>query len=179
MTINEIYNYLQPYCKAIYKTGSQVLNLNNCRDNDYVLIYENDSDKDEMVELLINNRDYDFHYYKLGTKKMRVWAYLHNLMEYIVGNEISVDIDILGSDKKDYIECLYRHIESLDYIENYNNKKSKGWYYILAGLYMIENNSYELTFIQKANVQLAHDKEVSEELKEYCRKKIKYYRGVL
>lgn len=179
MTLNELYNYLQPYCKAIYKTGSQVLKLNNCRDNDIVLVYDSDSDKDEMRELLLNIREYDYHFYKKGTKKMRIWGYLHNLMEYVVGEQISVNIDILGADKKEYIECCNRHIICLDDVEQISNKKSKGWYYILAGLYMIENNSYELSFIQKANIQLAHDKDVSDELKTYCRNKIKYYRGVL
>lgn len=179
MTLTELYNYLQPYCKAIYRTGSQLLNVNNCRDNDIVLVYENDSDLNDMKELLLNNREYDYHYYQKGTKKMRVWAYLHHLMEYVVGEQINVPNDILGTDKKEYVECLYRHLCNLESIEKISQRKSKGWYYILTGLYMLDNNSYELSFIQRANIQIAHDKDTTEELKEYCRNRINYYRGIL
>lgn len=179
MTIQELYNYLQPYCKAIYKTGSQLLKLNNCRDNDIVLIYETDSDKEEMQELLINNKEYDFHYNKLGNKKIRVWSYLYGLLEYLIGEHITFETDILNADRKQYVECCYRHIVNLDSVATISNRESKGWYYLLTGVYMLENNSYEISFIQKANIQLAHDKQASDDLKNYVRTKIKYYRSVL
>ena len=50
---------------------------------------------------------------------------------------------------------------------------------ISAQVYMLDNNSYELSFIQRANIQIAHDKDTTEELKEYCRNRINYYRGIL
>lgn len=82
--------------------------------------------------------------------------------------------DILGKDKEDYLTNLKYDITSeifLHQVERFG--RTKRLYHILCGIYMIENNSYELTEEQIKNVNIAHDKADGwEELYEWAKNEL-------
>ena len=84
--------------------------------------------------------------------------------------------DILGKDKEDYLANLKYDTTSesfLHQMERNANGRTKRLYHILCGIYMIENNSYELTEEQIKNVNIAHDKTDGwEELYEWAKNEL-------
>ena len=53
---------------------------------------------------------------------------------------------------------------------------SKQWYHILTGIYLIQNGSYDLTYEQKHNIQMCHDKRMTSELFEWIQEQLQQFK---
>ena len=102
--------------------------------------------------------------------KLPAYAYLFRYDKFVCGND-NIDkknIDILNEPTRGrYIESLKRcSLRVKNYYES-RKKYSKSIYHLLTGIYILQNNSYDLTKEQIANINLVHDKECTQELYDF------------
>lgn len=120
----------------------------------------------------------DFTDRKTQRISLRTYAYEFNSHFYInlygdAENYLG-RFDILGKDKEDYLANLKYDTTSESFLHQVERfGRTKRLYHILCGIYMIENNSYELTEEQIKNVNIAHDKTDGwEELYEWAKNEL-------
>ena len=157
----------------VYKTGSGVNPyINNPHDTDYI-VFLSDTEFDSF-----NQRKYnDGHLMKrqLSTygDVVKVWSYLWGYMQLVEGKAVQLPNFFDKKDKwlavaKSYLYCNGKRKSPLDQ----NGKQRKSFYHLLMGLYILDNNSFELTTEQANNVQLAHDGNLPQEIIEWLYSKI-------
>ena len=168
---DNLWEDIKDYAQAMYVSGSQTIDLENCRDKDCGVIckgldnvrnilkvvdpkyyskmdiYIEDTGADRLL------RDGDF---QKTFANQKGWAY---------GDTSLVNSHILDVDRHLYEKVL---------IEKYLTRpiESKGMYIILAGLYILKNNEFKFNDEQKQNIQLVHDNKITEELKKYIKDEI-------
>lgn len=197
--MERIYNYIKDHCVALYKAGSQTVPfLQNQRDTEYVLFCSSNEDRFACLDILFppqieievpivnENGEEEIiksvvqeeplvplktRFIKASNPRCEIWSYQYHYA-YIgehYGKDIKeYDYNILDH-KKDYIDKLIAF-----YYENHK-KQDKQWYHVLIGLYILENNSYDLTQEQQQQVQLAHDNQITDTAYNYAVNKIKDY----
>ena len=153
--------------KYIGITGSKVIPYLSdvSRDVDILIVCsdkkEYDEVKNRLQEKYIPGITFIVKLFNEDDKLIYHWAYLYKYLIpiYRENGYIIEDIDILD-DK-------YR-LRYINYCKEYINHRiryNKNWYYLLIGMYILKNNSYNLTENQINNVRLAHSKSISEDLK--------------
>ena len=157
----------------VYKTGSGVNPyINNPHDIDYIVLLS-DSEFDSFTQ----TKYADGHLMKrqLSTygNDVKVWSYLWGYMQLVEGEAVQLPNffdkkDEWMADAKTY---LYYDGQRKSHLDQ-NNKQRKSFYHLLMGLYIFENNSFELTPEQANNVQLAHDGNLPQEVIEWMYSKV-------
>lgn len=169
MNILDYYDYVKDNCVAVYKTGSTILKyLKNCRDIDYMFLYDTEEHAQEAKKKFFNKYDrFKLHDNKIdihfrSTEEFKdIWGFARE-MEIIFDN-INYMNSILSilEDKKEFINKIKYHVimrkERCLKNKKLNFYKIKGWYYTYRIHSILKNNSYELTEEQKENINILHD----------------------
>lgn len=186
LDIEDLYNFLQPYCNAIYLGGSRALGcINNPHDYD-IIIFTKDTNKMEFAGKRMGIGMRLQHYIKEHQIPNTVWAfgqkplyncldfiqiratsfeeraygsYINKLMIKLIGNDIDFTFDIINKDRSEYIDTLKHTIELL--IREERPINGKRWYQVYTGLCIVLNKSYTFTEEQKKNINILHDMEDS------------------
>lgn len=78
------------------------------------------------------------------------------------------NIDVLTEPTRSrYIKSLKKYVARVKEVFNDRGWYEKSIYHLLTGIYILQNNSYDLTEEQIANINLAHDKQCTHELYEF------------
>jgi hypothetical protein len=75
-------------------------------------------------------------------------------MEPVFGENICPKTDIIKTHRKEFIKALSNKVTELT-TGKINNQKR--WYHILRGIYILKNNSYEVTELQRKEINILHD----------------------
>lgn len=170
-----------------FKIGSSLI-LQNCRDNDYLVIAEKLPSKEEYLS---NKQEgIEYHYYtkemildEIGFKKPfnrttilpYLWSY--QLDENIIKQGFPFKHSVIRS-RNNYISLLNYLIDSHWFDRKRspmlnNGNCSKIIYHIAYIVFILENNSTILTDEQKAIVQQIHDKQMPQSYLDTLQEKIK------
>lgn len=188
-----IENFYRKECNEIefiFQSGSSILPyIDNPHDVDIFVVFKNRENMREkchnicilqrqLRELNISvavvpcqlNRLQNWLDESVPVERERFPAYTY-LLRYIqfLGGEDTLNLhgfDVLSEPVRSrYIRSLKEAAVRAETIHDDNNgKMDKCIYHILTGLYILQNNSYNFTPEQIYNINLAHDKECSEEL---------------
>lgn len=161
--LQDIFNYLQPYCIAIYLGGSSCQKyIKNIHDIDFIC-FANEPINMCHIRRLLNwysrnheiPNNYDF--IQVRTKQSEEHAYgsyINKLMVKVIGEDIEFKFDIINKDKEEYLKIIGKTIENL---QNGVISNQKRWYQVYQGLCIIKNKSYELTSEQIEKLNILHD----------------------
>lgn len=82
------------------------------------------------------------------------FSYLDILMQKVVGEEICPKTDIIYEHRQEFFNCIY---EKMNLLLDGTIKNQKRWYHLLRGIYILINNSYEVSSEQKLEINILHD----------------------
>lgn len=104
---------------------------------------------------------------------VKVHSYLWGYMQLVEG--VAVQLPNFFDKKDEWFEdaktyLYYDGQRKSPYDQN--NRQRKSFYHLLMGLYIFENNSFELTPEQANNVQLAHDGNLPQDVIEWMYSKV-------
>ena len=163
-TVESVFSVIKDYCTAIYLSGSRVDPvINYPQDFDYVCFSKPLQKLNLSTCQCINKvrvvRDgwkiNDFSSIREYPYTQITWfSYLDVLMQKEVGADLCPKTDIIVEHRDEFIACLR---EKADELLSNKIKKQKRWYHILRGVYILLNNSYEVTPEQKADINTLHD----------------------
>jgi len=164
-----------------YQLGSKLLNLDNTRDNDFVILVDGDRDTNyrskedgdcfcmskAYLDKFINFEE-EFDY-----KTIAIYIVLYQYDKDIIGQNFPIEYHILDR-KNDFIRLLkfirenkLLNLDTEIKISTKENRKfyicSKIQYHIVYNLFIIKNNSVNLTAEQKAIIQKIHDRQMPAE----------------
>lgn len=185
----EIYNQLSNCCEGIYQGGSHVDPvIDNPHDYDYICFAKYlcmTKIKTKLVELGLAksgskskkadpNWLLDFSQIRVYPYTQITWfSYLDKLMILKAGKDICPKTDIISDYRTKFIAEIKQKAKLL---LNSTITNQKRWYHILRGVYILLNNSYEVTDEQKKEINILHD--LSEGWEE-IRDKTKYLLDIL
>ncbi len=172
--VEQNWPFISPYCAAIYLGGSQIDPvIENPHDYDFIL-FAKDLPIGKVLFSLNNFIDVPFVYTEeefeaseenpliFDFSQIKVYpynritfaSYLDIYLEKIIGEEVRVKTDIIYKHRDEYIQVLKTQKNMLldGTIEN-----QKRWYHILRGIYILKNNSYDVTEEQKREINILHD----------------------
>lgn len=163
--IEDIYTQLQPYCKAIYFGGSRVDKyIENPHDYDYICVGHNEEDCKEIRMKLhkILNTTFqnvvgldDFIQVRNAEQEEHAYgSYINKMMIKIVGEDVEFTFDVINKDRTEYYYIL-READTALFDNRIKNKKR--YYQLLRGIFILQNNSYDLTEEQAKIVNEVHD----------------------
>ena len=175
INIDSIFSKIKDYCAAVYYGGSRVDPvINNPHDYDYICF----ADRLQFQKLNkcliknklkatwstnnkqkeISNKDtllLDFSQIRGYPYTQITWfSYLDVLMIKAVGEDVCPKTDIINEHRAEFIICLKEKTEALRTNKIQNQKR---WYHILRGVYIVMNNSYEVTPEQRVEINILHD----------------------
>jgi hypothetical protein len=75
-------------------------------------------------------------------------------MEKVIGEDVCPKTDIIVEHRAEFIKALK---EKMELLLNGTIKNKKRWYHILRGVYILLNNSYEVTPDQRVEINILHD----------------------
>lgn len=172
MNINEqisqvktYFEILELYCNAVYKGGSRVDPvINNPHDYDYIWFVK-PSWYYEFITTLQSFNILDESYRNktlLDVTQVRIYpytqidwfSYLDILMIKIFGEDVCPATDVIVEHRQKFIESLKQKAAE---IPQNKDLKPKRWYHILRGVYILLNNSYDVTEEQKREINILHD----------------------
>lgn len=173
--IKSIFTIVEQYCDAIYYGGSRVDPvIDNPHDYDYIC-FSKRLQKQNLLRCLRRNKfrvtwsnkntlkksqlkdDFlkDFSQIRVFPYTQITWfSYLDTLMIKVIGKDICPKTDIIFERRKEFVACLREKVEELLCGKIGNQKR---WYHILRGVYILLNNSYEVTKEQKREINILHD----------------------
>lgn len=161
--IEDLYKFMQPYCKAIYLGGSYVdkyiknhhdidliclgaLPVDMCHIRRRINIYQQRHEIDKNIDLIqVRNELKEEHAYG---------SYINKMMIKLIGEDIQFNFDVINKDRQEYIDILK---ETVNKLEVGKIKNQKRWYQLARGLFILQNNSYDLTDEQAKIVNEIHD----------------------
>lgn len=161
--ITDLYNFMQPYCKAIYLGGSHVdkyiknyhdidlicfgeLPIDMCHIRRRIGIYQQRHEINKNIDLIqVRNKLNEEHDYG---------SYINKMMIKLIGEDIQFNFDIINKDRQEYINILKETVKKLEVGKIKNQKR---WYQVARGLFILQNNSYDLTDEQAKIVNEIHD----------------------
>lgn len=162
-TAEEVYNYLQPYCIAIYLGGSMCEGIiKNTHDIDFICFSDKPVDM-SYIRMGLHfyqkkhrlPENYDFLQVRTKQKEEHSYgSYINKKMIKLVGEDIDFTFDVVDKDREEYIKTLH---ETKDQLLSNRIKNQKRWYQILRGIYILINNSYEVTDEQKREINILHN----------------------
>ena len=163
------FKYIEDCCAAVYLGGSRVDPvIKNPHDYDYICFAE-----ESMLHILIEKLETLGYPQQDGTKKTKPktlldmsqiraypytdidwFSYLDPLMINVIGKKVCPKTDIIKEYRTEFLEDIKIRANLLltrwcDY--------PKRWYHILRGVYILMNNSYEVTEEQKKEINILHD----------------------
>jgi len=176
ISIEELFNYLQPECVAIYLGGSSCNKyIEHPKDTDYICIA-----KSPFEALRIKRKLYLYFHGKVYEEKGNDFlqvrniqqeehsygSYINKMMIKLIGEDIEFKFDVIADNRNEYIDILKGTIVKLN--EGKLNKKR--WYQVYMGISILQNNSYELNDEQVRKLNILHDelegsREIIEEIR--------------
>lgn len=174
MLSKEILDQYKPWLISVVKTGSSILPwIDEPRDTDYRFYVTNNTLSKKMAEL------YKCKPHKecwlidvIDQPKMRLFSYQNHFLVPVYGEYLPT-YDVLEH-IPEYKTVLIKHGLDKEF-EPFN----KYWYHILTGIYIIQNNSYELTEEQAKNVHMCHGRKMTRELYDYMQEQLLSYKKEL
>lgn len=167
MDINEFIELNKEYIKCVYLIGSKACqHINNCHDID-ILIIANDETTAKKIHRNFKKYEYDLDENLSIMVRLNDTNFAQNIkfptslyQQVIYGDDIAINDRnrVLNEDYDIAKKTLYDW-----YYFCRNDLKNKYWYYVLLGVYQLMNRSATLTDNQWQQVQLAHDREISNE----------------
>lgn len=122
-TAEKVFNYLQPYCIAIYLGGSRCENIiENPHDVDFICFSDKPVDMCHIRRLLYfyqrKNplpKNYDFIQVRTKQKEEHAYgSYINKKMIKLIGEDIEFNFDIIDKDRKEYEQILVETIDKLN-----------------------------------------------------------------
>ena len=166
----EIYNKLSYCCEGIYQGGSHVDPvIDNPHDYDYICFAKylcRTKVRTHLIKLGLaksgskskkadSNWLLDFSQIRVYPYTQITWfSYLDKLMVLKAGNDICPKTDIISEYRTEFIAEMQQKVNLL---LNGTITNQKRWYHILRGVYILLNNSYEVTEEQKREINILHD----------------------
>lgn len=172
LLINSAFTKIELYCEAIYFGGSRVDPvIDNPHDYDYICFAKRLSrhrllsslhklgfktnkskkntikDTDSSIEDFSQVRMYPY-------TQINWFSYLDILMIKVIGNDVCPKTDIIHQHRKEFFTDLYTKTRRLRAGKIKNQKR---WYHLLRGIYILINNSYEVTEEQRKEINILHD----------------------
>ena len=174
----QIYSLINEHCEAIYFGGSRVDPvIDNAKDFDFICFAKqykrtilrnllnklgcrtagsikiNAKKLSSTVEYQHDHEDFSqIRHYPYN--KITWFSYLDTLMVKIVGKDVCPKTDIINTHRKEFLADLR---EKADWLITDLMKNKKRWYHILRGVYILINNSYEVTEEQHKEINILHD----------------------
>lgn len=156
---------LKPYCNAVYRGGSRVDPvIDTPHDFDYIWFvkpfwyYEfvtTLQSFNTLDENYRNNTLLDITQVREDPYTQIDWfSYLDILMIKIFGDDVCPATDVIFGHRQEFIESLKQKAAE---IPQNKDLKPKRWYHILRGVYILLNNSYDVTEEQKREINILHD----------------------
>ena len=156
--------------KCIFKTGSSMLLTNN-RDEDYIIVYSPTESHNENFRFTYRGKTDYFIYsedayreilnFNIGPSYCSNIAVISLVICKPILNELNLQLDLFNNVEK-YKDTL-RYACEISLLntnviwEGHENYCSKNLWFVILGLMMIENNSYEVTPEMKEIAQKCHD----------------------
>ena len=175
--INVIFTQFEPYCAAIYYGGSRVDPvIDTPHDYDYICfsrrlrtqtlrrklteakLIQSTSQRNskKKKERLQKNPHWDLSQIRVYPYTQITWfSYLDPLMIKVAGEDVCPKTDIIYEHREEFISCLKEKANDLISGKMLNQKR---WYHILRGIYILINNSYEVTPAQRVEINILHDR---------------------
>ena len=75
-------------------------------------------------------------------------------MQKVVGEDACPQTDIIYEHRQEFFNCIY---EKMNLLLDNSIKNQKRWYHLLRGIYILINNSYEVSPEQKLEINILHD----------------------
>lgn len=165
--ITKLFNFLQPYCKAIYLGGSYTQTyIKNPHDIDFICFAYTELDRLRMILKLTQYQNIYKDEFQLNEDWIQTrsieheehsyGSYIYKDMILLCGEKINFKFDILDKDRKEYINIL-----KTTHLHN-----EKRLYQLYRGYLIIKKNSYELSSDEIEEINKLHDCTASAELKE-------------
>ena len=196
--LRNFYNSRKDRVAFIFLGGSACLSyINNPHDLDIYVVYNNrgdiTQDKQEILKLREELKEIDsrvaiirqyvevLNFWKTGilTFETQLSFILPTYIYQTPNYEIICGEDVVGIKNVNIFDIKDRFIQSLkdfmpriDFYYEQDEVIIKAIYHTLIGLYMLENNSYELTKEQIEVINQAHDGNCSKELYEWIKDKV-------
>lgn len=167
--IKHVFSLIEDCCVAIYLGGSRVDPIiENPHDYDYICFAKHlklATLIDKLNKLGFKQQDgteatkpktlldlTQIRYYPYD--QINWFSYLDHYMIKIIGDDVCTDLDIINRYRKDYLLDLKDKANK--FLNTWTNA-SKRWYHILRGVYILLNNSYDVTEEQKREINILHD----------------------
>ena len=169
--VKSIFTIVEKYCDAIYYGGSRVDPvIDNPHDYDYIC-FSKRLQKQNLLRCLRKNKLRvtwsnkntmrksktkeellkDFSQVRVFPYTQITWfSYLDILMVKVIGEDICPKTDIIFEHREEFIIRLKEKVDELLCGKIGNQKR---WYHILRGVYILINNSYEVSEEQKNTTQ--------------------------
>lgn len=121
-TAEEVYNYLQPYCIAIYLGGSMCEGIiKKTHDIDFVCFSDKPVDMSYIRMGLYfyqktHNLPENYDFIQVRTKQREEHAYgsyINKKMIKLVGEDIDFNFDVINKDREEYIKILQETVEKI------------------------------------------------------------------
>ena len=165
---------LKPWLVSVIRVGSRSLPfIENPHDHDYLFYVHDNKDLKKCVNLFKlketygQNEDWGVNDYETFKPRPR-WAYQYNFHEAIYG-DYCPKFDFVNNAnavKKELVDNAYgKQMSDI----------KKGWYHVLANIYVLETGSNEFTDEQKKNINLCHDCKITEEIYNYIQSVLEKY----
>lgn len=165
------FELLSKYCYAVYQGGSRVDPIiDNPNDYDYIW-FTKPRQRHFLFAALkelglrvggSNKNATTIDKFHLDCSQVRIYpytqidwfSYLDILMIKFVGEDVCPKTDIIKEHRSEFIKDLKNKAEL---IQKGKIKNQKRWYHILRGIYILLNNSYEVTEEQWKEINILHD----------------------
>ena len=165
------FSELSPDCIAIYRGGSRVDPvIDHPHDYDYICFAAplhrhfllNKLYKLGFRKIASNNKCVskgdnivDLSQTRVSPYSRITWfSYLDVLMQKVVGEDVCPQTDIIYEHRQEFFNCIY---EKMNLLLDNTIKNQKRWYHLLRGIYILINNSYEVSPEQKLEINILHD----------------------
>lgn len=173
----------EPIIEFISKTGS-ILFCENCKDTDYIVVIENDVpsfkiyDKEINEDFFIKSRKTYNKYLNFEGNNLHNLFIIENLFieKQCIYGKATVELDLLG--KKEQYKTLLKTVLPKSFLNTrFKHKNSDKFchphlWWVILGLKLIENNSYEITLEIKNLIQQCHDGVLDKSWENYIKEKL-------
>lgn len=167
--IVQYFEQIKSNCNAIYLGGSRIDPvIDNPHDYDFICFakplkmhilpdqleqlgfpQQDGTDRTRLKTLLDMTQIRQYPYNEIDW-----FSYLDHLMIKVVGDDVCPDTDIIREHRQEFLADLKQKTENL--LTEWCTYP-KRWYHILRGVYILMNNSYEVTEEQKKEINILHD----------------------
>jgi len=169
--IKERYELVKDFCKAVIVGGSRSAPyIYNPHDYDVIFLFDNEEDAFQSVKIFSqeHKKDKDWllenHLAFINMSQSffewilshRDYTYLTHYQEALFGNSDITRFNILEH-KDEYRNVLKESIKFINKMYIEKEYINKSLYHILIGLYILDNDSYDLTKEQLDNANIIHD----------------------